>query len=48
VLVCAWRRLLRQPRDEVLCEESRPGTGWADLAREWEAATATAIARIRG
>jgi uncharacterized protein (TIGR01777 family) len=32
--------------DEVLSEESRPGTGFlADLAREWEAATATAIAQ---
>jgi uncharacterized protein len=31
--------------DEVLTEDSRPGTGFlADVAREWEAATAAAIA----
>jgi uncharacterized protein len=32
--------------DEMLTEESRPGTGFlAEVAREWEAATATAIAQ---
>lgn len=32
--------------DEMLTEESRPGTGFlAEVARDWEAATATAIAQ---
>ena len=47
VLVCASGIGYYGSRgNEVLSEESRPGTGFlADLAREWEAATATAIAQ---
>ncbi|HYS16057.1 MAG TPA: TIGR01777 family oxidoreductase [Candidatus Binatia bacterium] len=46
VLVCASGIGYYGSRgDEVLSEESRPGTGFlADVGREWEAATATAIA----
>jgi uncharacterized protein len=47
VLVCASAIGYYGSRgNEVLNEESRPGTGFlADVAREWEAATAPAIAR---
>ncbi|MGH7304452.1 MAG: TIGR01777 family oxidoreductase, partial [Candidatus Rokuibacteriota bacterium] len=47
VLVCASGIGYYGSRgDEVLSEESRSGTGFlAELAREWEAATATASAR---
>jgi uncharacterized protein (TIGR01777 family) len=47
VLVCASGIGYYGSRgDEVLTEESGPGTGFlAELARDWEAATATAIAQ---
>jgi uncharacterized protein len=47
VLVCASGIGYYGSRgDEMLSEESRPGTGFlAELAREWEAATAPAIAQ---